>query len=279
MLLSWLCHGKGQFAFVLCCLVLVVLVLCGLLLLVLLCAAWWHCTGSVSLPRLRPRAGAASGALLVCFVLWSCCAVLAACCCPWVLFWCCCAAPGLAVLFCIGFVSVVLFFLVWCFVFLSCAVLWCPRPRMLCAVSCPFALRRVPAWPVVPPACRCPPPPPPLEVPCVVRCRVSCRVVSWSVVWPVVRFAWCLWRACAGLGFLRRAVGRGVALGCGLLFLLCSAVVCYCVLCCFRLHCLLPLCGAPGYCCLYGALPWCVWLIGVAVLRCVLVSAVLQSQS
>ena len=82
------------------------------------------CGGAVlaALPR------AACGALLGCFVLWSCSAALEACCSPWVLWWGCPVSPGLVLLFRLVSVCVVLVSLVWCFAPLWGAVWFCPPP-------------------------------------------------------------------------------------------------------------------------------------------------------
>ena len=234
VLLSPLCSGRASWC--LRCVVwcaLVVLALCGVLF-----GVRWRRPGRVSLPR-------AGAALLVCFVLLPCCAVLAACRCAWVLLRDCDAAPGLVVVSRLALVCVVLFSLVRCFAPARCAVSWCPPPpRPLCAVFCLVALWLVPAWPVVPGACRSPPPPPPVVVPCVVRFRASCRVVPWSVVWPVLLFAWCCVACLRWAGALApRRPARCCAGSC------CVVVV--------VLRCRVLLCSLLFSLPLFLAFPWC----------------------
>ena len=131
----------------------------------------------------------------------------------------------------------------------------------------------------------------------VVRCGVNMVCVSGAVgcagvcccwrcgLWFVVWFAWCCAACLCLAGFLRLAVRRGVVAGHVVLFLLCSAVAGWCVLCwlfffalflafpwCSVLSwsvwcsavvrlavrpCPVALCSCAGFCCavLFGALP------------------------
>ena len=163
---------------------------------------------------------------------------LAACRCPWVLGWSCSVAQGVVVLFRLALVCVVLVSLLWCFASF-CGVVWCcPPPPPRGAVRCFFfgcvlvVLR----------------PPELVVVPCVVCCRAACRVVLRSVVFFL--FAWYCVACLCWAGFLRRAVWRAVVLGPAVLFLLCSADACCCVLCFFFcvVHCLSVVARAVSVC-------------------------------
>ena len=171
VLLWALCPGGGRFALALCCSVLPG---CAFSLCVVACRVArvrWRRAGGVSLPR------AAFGALLVCFVLWSCSAALAACRCSWVLWWGRLVAPGLVVLFRLALVCVVLVSLVWCFAPLWGAVWCCPPPP-----APPGAVRCLIFLLFFPTCAGCAAPPRLVVVRCVVRCCASCRVVLRSVV-------------------------------------------------------------------------------------------------
>ena len=150
-----LCVVVGRFALALC---RPVLPACACSRCVVACCVLpvpWHRAGGVSHPR------AASGALLVCFVLWSFSAVAyAACRCPFVLWWGCSVAPGLfhAVSPCVGVCFVPLWSAVWC-------CLPPPRPPppwVLCAVCFIFSFGCV--------LVVLPPPPKLVVEPCFVRC-------------------------------------------------------------------------------------------------------------
>ena len=163
VLLWALCPGRGRFAVALCRAVLprCAYSLCAVAGRVA-CVRWRH-AGGVPLPR------AVSGALLVCFVLWSCSAPLPACLCPWVLWWGCPVARGLVVLIRLALVSVVLVSVVWSFA-LSWSAVRCCAPPAAPSGCCPLlSFCRVYA------GCA---DPPPRAAGCGALCFALSRVVS-----------------------------------------------------------------------------------------------------
>ena len=232
------CPSAGcQFALALCHLVLPA---CACSVCVVACCVarvGWRPAGGVSLPC------AASAALLVWFVRWSCsAAALASSGCPGVLWWGCPVAPGLIVLFCLALVYVLVVSFVWRF-----APFCQPAPLVVCAVF--FLL--VGCVLAVPPS----PPSRLVVVPCVVWCCGLCCLL-------------CCTRCCVAclfwVGLLRHVVRRGVVLGLVVLFLLCFAVVRCCFLCWFFFALFLAFARCSGLFRRRGALPWCVLVFGAA---------------
>ena len=160
---------------------------------------------------------------------------------------------GFVVLSRLVLVYVVLVCLVWCFAPFWDAVL-CPPPllpRVLCAVLCYVGCGLV----LFPPTgCG------------ALCCAVSCVLSCGAAVCGVACSAFCL------------VLGGVLVLGVVLALVLMCPSCCGLLLCAvvfsrvsFFRRCSLPSPGALGCFCLCGAVPWCVLLFGVALLRCVLV--------
>ena len=270
-LLLWaLCPGTGRFALALC---RSMLPGCACSLCVVACRVVrvrWCRAGGVSLPC------EASGALLLCFVLWSCSAALVACRCFWVLWLHWSVAPGLVVLFRLALMCVVLGAWVFCFASFWGALWCCPppppaSPRVLCAVVVFLGCVLV----VLPP-----PPPPPGWLWCAVLCAVVRRVVWCGGLWRVLCFARCFLACLCWAGFCAVACSPVVARACVLFWgavLLCSGVppvvrcAGVCVMSCWWCPDVWSVLAGAVFCCLWMSGARClVWLPAfVFLLACV----------